>query len=401
MLRHQPPTAMYLPLSHVRQGIGRSNLDPSQFQTALEQYLGVRACFLASSGRAALYLLLQSLSTSRPARSVVLLPAYTCPALVKVLLDAGLRPCPIDISPHTLAFDMEQLLSHLNEQVLAVICVHPFGIPQAIEEVTALAYAAGAVVIEDAAQAMGARWRGKPVGTLGDFGLFSLGPGKPLSVGGGGVLCTNDEKQAQVLEQVWRQLPPATGRQSVMALARLLLLRAATHPRGWWLAARAGVQRWGDNPNSWGYAIRRLSPLQTRVGAVQLSELDEINRVRRENGRQLATRLQALDFVHVPEAADTAEPIYLRLPVLVDTAERREQLYQLLWSANMGAGRLYRYTLPEIFPQLDASPCPGAAQVARCLLTLPTHHYLTPEDINRIYACLSENGPPKFKLVIG
>lgn len=390
MLRHQPPTAMYLPLSNLRRGIGRSGGDAAQFETALAQYLGVRACFTASSGRTALYLLLNSLAAARPERSIVLLPAYTCPALVRVIEDAGLRPIPIDICLHTLAFDGEQLARYLDEQVLAVIPVHPFGIPQDVEEVMAMAQAVGAVVIEDAAQAMGACWQGRPVGTRGDFGLFSLGPGKPLSVAGGGVVCTDDEAQAQALQRAWQQLPPAARPASALALARMLLVRWATHPRGWWLAARTGVQRWGDNPNSWGYTLSRLSPLQLRLAKAQLAGLDEINRVRRENGRQLAARLQALDFVHIPAAAEAAEPIYLRLPVVVDTAERRERLHRALWSAGIGAGRMYGRALPEIFPQPDGPPCPGAAEVARRLLTLPTHHYLTTEDIIRIAQIFSE-----------
>lgn len=375
---------MYLPLSNLKEGFGRSDDALIHFRTALEQYLGVQACFLASSGRTALFLLLQTLTKVNPDRKQVLLPAYTCPALVKVILDAGLRPYPIDISPQTFMFDPDQLTSHLNEQVLALICVHPFGIPQAVEEQITQAHAVGALVIEDAAQAMGARWQGQPVGVRADFGLFSLGPGKPLSTGGGGVVCTNDQTQAQLLEETWQALPPASASASALSMIRLLLIRLATQPRGWWLAARSGLQSWGQNPNSWGYRYRGLSLAQARVGLAQLAELDEINRIRCENGRQLYDQLQGLDFVHLPEIPPEADPIYLRLPIILDTAERREQLYQALWSANLGAGRLYHYSLPEIFPDLDAPPCPGAVQIGQRLLTLPTHHYLTKKDIGRI-----------------
>ena len=384
MLRHQPPTATNLTLSDLRQGVKHTEGAESQFQAALETYLGSRACYLAASARAALHLLLKGLSAARPDRSRVLLPAYTCPALVKVILDTGLQPCPIDISPRSLAFDLEQLAVYLDGQVLAVIFVHPFGIPQAIEEVIGLAHAVDAVVIEDAAQALGARWRGRPVGTLGDFGLFSLGPGKPMSVAGGGIICTNDQTQARMLQQVWAKLPPPTARASALALARLLVFQFATHPRGWWLVARSGLHQWGLHPASWGYTCARLSPVQARIGLALLSGLNQINEVRRENGRKLAAQLQSLDFVHVPEAEESAEPIYLRLPVLVDTHEGREQLYHTLWSANIGVGRMYRQPLPEIFPQLHSPPWPGAAQVARCLLTLPTHHYLIDKDIHQI-----------------
>jgi dTDP-4-amino-4,6-dideoxygalactose transaminase len=242
----------------------------------------------------------------------------------------------------------------------------------------------GAVVIEDAAQAMGARWRGKPVGSMGDFGLFSLGPGKPLSVAGGGVICTNDKTQSQSLQQAWEALPPASASDSASSLARLLIFRLAAHPRGWWWVARTGLDHWGLHRSSWGYTCRPLSPLQARIGLALLPELDHINRVRRENGRQLVSRLQDLDFVHLPEPETAAEPIYLRLPILVDTAGRREQLHRALRKANIGAGRMYRHALPAIFPQLDLAPWDGAAQVAERLLTLPTHHYVTHKDIDRI-----------------
>ncbi len=84
------------------------------------------------------------------------------------------------------------------------------------------------------------------------------------------------------------------------------------------------------------------------------------------------------------QAGYRAEPIYLRLPLLVEGEERREHLFQHLWRAGIGVGRMYRRTLAEYFPQLAPATYPGADYVARHLLTLPTHHYLTQGDIERI-----------------
>jgi dTDP-4-amino-4,6-dideoxygalactose transaminase len=375
---------MYLPLADLRTAFSSSEEDLPRFQETLRDYLGVRRCHVAASGRAALYLLLKSLSASKPDRLRVLLPAYTCPALVRVILDAGLQPCPIDISPQTFALDGEQLRHSLDERVLAVIPVHPFGIPQDIDEGIALAHAAGAVVIEDAAQALGARWHGRPVGGRGDFGLFSFGPGKPLALAGGGAVCTDDEERAAGLDAEWRRLPRSTGMDSVEALVRLCVFRLATHPRGWWLVARTGLQRWGDSPSSWGYEVRPLSAAQARLGRALLPELDRINRVRQENALRLRDCLHDLSFVHLPSPEENAEPIYLRLPVILDTQERRERLHETLHRAGIGAGRMYRRALPELFPGLDVSSWRGAEQVARRLLTLPTHHYLTDREFDRI-----------------
>jgi perosamine synthetase len=386
MPRHIPPTAVPTAFSDLRQALTASYPVHTRFQTALSRYLGVRACWLASSGRTALFLLLRRLwgAADNPGRREVLIPAYTCPALVKVVLDVGLHPRFVDISPHTLAFENDRLAAHVGEETLAVICVHPFGIPQPVEDIRAVTHASGAVVIEDAAQAMGARLAGRPVGGMGDFGLFSLGPGKPLSTGGGGVLCTDQADHAQLLEGAWEDFSPASRAASLWALVRLALFTLAFHPLGWWLATRVGLQRVGDHEASWGYALRSLTQSQAAVGLALLGRLDAINYQRRQNAYRLMDRLEGMGFVHIPPPAETAEPIYLRLPVIITDEGRRDRLFRRLWRAGLGVGRMYRQPLPDLFPQLSAETYPGASYVARHLLTLPTHHYLTEEDVERI-----------------
>jgi dTDP-4-amino-4,6-dideoxygalactose transaminase len=363
-----------------------------QFRAALTGYLDTRACYLAASGRTALHLLLKSLAerADGPARREVLMPAYTCPALAKVALDLGLRPRLVDISPPSMAFEGAHLEAQLSERTLAVMCVHPFGIPQPVEPVLALADRVGAVVVEDAAQSLGARLGGRPVGVQGHFSLFSLGPGKPLSTGGGGILCTNQLGYMPLVERAWEALPPSSALASAWTLARLALLALAFHPRGWWLATRVGLQRAGDREASWGYGLRRLSPAQAAVGLALLERLDAINRRRRENARRMIACLQGLGFVHIPSPAATAEPIYLRLPLLVSDEEQRERLYRRLWAAGIGVGRMYRQPLSDIFPQTATESYPGASSIARHLLTLPTHHYLNDADIERIAGIFHE-----------
>ena len=98
----------------------------------------------------ALFLLLRALVEDpdlADRREVVLL-AYTCPAVAKVALDVGLRPRLVDISPATLGFDLDRLSEAIGRQTLAVMHVHPFGLPLSIEPVLDLARQAGAVVIE-------------------------------------------------------------------------------------------------------------------------------------------------------------------------------------------------------------------------------------------------------------
>jgi dTDP-4-amino-4,6-dideoxygalactose transaminase len=421
MPKHLPPTAVPIRLSDLRRGLRPPTGVEARFRAALAGYLDTPACHLAASGRTALHLLLKSLAeqADHSARRDVLMPAYTCPALAKVALDLDLRPRLVDLSPHDMAFEAAHLEAQLSERTLAVICVHPFGIPQPVEPVLDLADRVGAVVVEDAAQSLGARLGGRPVGVQGHFGLFSLGPGKPLSTGGGGILCTNQASYIPLVERAWEALPPSSALASAWTLARLAVLALAFHPRGWWLATRVGLQRAGDREASWGYGLRRLSPAQAAVGLAQLERLDAINRRRRENARRMIACLQGLGFVHIPSpaavppcgaavppcgaavppcgaavppcgaavppcGAATAEPIYLRLPLLVSDEERRERLYHRLWAAGIGVGRMYRQPLSDIFPQVATESYPGASFIARHLLTLPTHHYLSDADMEQI-----------------
>jgi dTDP-4-amino-4,6-dideoxygalactose transaminase len=213
-------------------------------------------------------------------------------------------------------------------------------------------------------------------------GLFSLGPGKPLSTGGGGILCTNDEVLIRRLERSCRLPPPALA--AAWMPVRLALLALVFRPTGWWLATRLGLHRLGDSEAAGGYTLAGLAPAQAALGLALLPRLEAINRRRRENAARLIARLRGLDFVHLPAPAEAAEPVYLRLPVIIDSAQRREQLFGRLWAAGIGAGRMYRQALPQLFPSLASEPYPGAEAVAQRLLTLPTHPYLTPADVERI-----------------
>lgn len=179
-------------------------------------------------------------------------------------------------------------------------------------------------------------------------------------------------------------LPPPSAPASGWALLRLALSVLAFHPAGWSLVTRSGLHRVGNHEASWGFALRALTESQALVGLALLDRLEAANSLRREHARQLIARLQALDFVHIPPPAAGAEPIYLRVPLLVADEARRERLFRQLWEAGLGVGRMYRLPLSEFFPQIADGAYPGAESVARHLLTVPTHHYLRPDDLERI-----------------
>ncbi len=283
-MRHYPPTATPIDWAVIRAAFDADAGDVSRFRAALADYLGVSACFPAASGRTALYLLLTTLRAEageagrEVGRTEVILPAYTCPSLAKVVEAAGLTPRLVDVSPYTLSYNSAELATAVGERTLALVCVHPFGIPQPVDGALHVAQDAGAVVIEDAAQAMGAKLGGRFVGTSGNFGLFSLGPGKPMATAGGGFVCARDDAAAELLRRAWDALPAPTGAAANLAALRIALFAAAFHPVGWWLATKAGVQRIGDNESSWGFTLKGLTAAQAGAGLALLPRLDEIKR---------------------------------------------------------------------------------------------------------------------------
>jgi dTDP-4-amino-4,6-dideoxygalactose transaminase len=278
----------------------------------------------------------------------------------------------------------------MGENTLAVIVVHPFGIPVAMGPALAAARSVGALVIEDAAQAMGARVDGRHVGTRGHVGLYSLGPGKPLALGGGGVLVTSDPTLAALLAEEWATLAPVSSVASGWAWLRMGLFSLALQPPLWWLATRLGAQNVGANEASWGYRLSGLTGSQAAVGLALLPRLDSINQQRREHARHLLAGLANLSSLTTPgidgtrRVENTKQPIFLRLPLLTSTLAQADTIFATLSAAGIGVGRMYGRTISEFFPELAGTELPGSERMARTLLTLPTNHHIRPEEIAQI-----------------
>lgn len=366
----------------------------------LAHRLDVADVLPTASGRTALALLLQGLVAQAGdfVRNEVILPAYTCPSLVKVILDAGLIPRLVDLTPATLEFAPQPLAAALSTRTLAVIFVHPFGLPLELDGVRAAAHAVGAVLIEDAAQAMGARIAGRYAGTIGDFGIFSVGPGKPLAAGGGGFLTVNHQRptwlpQAWLDEELprrWAQLKNPGAAATLWSGAKLGLVGLLFHPWGWQLAWRMGIGKAGDSEMGQRYEQARMTRVQ--CGAVlQLWATWEANTARRQIialglKRALASIPQVTMVENFLEQEGRAEPAWLRFPLFAPDLAQRDAWVDGLQRAGIGAGKMYRISLAARFPDLGHAPeeFPGAQAIAERLLTLPTHHYVDENDVARM-----------------
>jgi dTDP-4-amino-4,6-dideoxygalactose transaminase len=392
VLHHIPPTAFPIRWRDFTAGISAASSAQDvveQFSHQIATQVGSQHTYLVNSGRSALTLILKSLRTANSSNKV-LIPAYSCSTVLQSVLEAGLEPIFCDVSLDTLNFDEAEIMEKIEEKPLAVVGVHLYGLAQDFSEIVALSRQRGIVFIEDAAQAFGARIRGKLAGMQGDFGLFSLGSGKCLPVGGGGVIVA-DGPDGSKLESTLSDEIEAGKPSGLHWLVKLLTYRLAVNPLGWWIVNRSSLnpaEAGGDFQHLPEISHKQLSQVQAGIGLSQLQRAEENYQVWRTNASVLSQRLREFDFIKLPEISEGSQPVYLRLPIVLDNPAGTERLFNKLEKAGIGVSRSYRFTLPGVYSEhkpIDVLDFPGADHLSRCLLTLPTNVYLDGRAIEKIY----------------
>ena len=379
------------------------------------RYFAVPHVFFAGSGREALCLLLTALRPGAEHRDEVLLPAYASYTLPAAVVRAGLRVALYDVEPASLTPRLESLRAALSRRTLAVVACHLFGFPFDLAPLAGLCREAGAVLVDDAAQAMGATVNGVPAGRMGDVGLFSLGRGKCITAVRGGVLITRDNGLAELLRPMLAAAggPKRPGKESAHNAAILLnacgfaLLR---RPALYRLPASLPWLRLGESIFDPGFRQSPFGSAQAALALHALAGLAEANRQRKTKAARYTESLGMNSGFRLIAPAPGAEPVYTRFPLLPrcdGEADGRTRSVPPVPGGNNGRERLSparRFApafadlgvspgfplplqaIPELRPFL-AHPdgdYPGAAFLARRLFTLPTHDHVRPEDLSAI-----------------
>lgn len=200
----------------------------------------------------------------------VIVSPYTMSACAVCPLLYGAIPIFADVQLHTGSLDPVSIEQRITERTRAILVVHQFGIPAEMDSILALARKHGLKVVEDCAQAPGARYRGRPVGTMGAIGIFSLNVNKTIQVGEGGICITNDEDLRD----------------------RLALIR--NHAEA--VVGDAGVK---EITNLIGFNLR-LTEIAAALGIEQLKKLDRLNSQRIRYVEALSEALAKIPFLVPP-----------------------------------------------------------------------------------------------------
>ena len=406
--RSLPPAAAPIGSAGISSGIrgmfrGRKEIE--RFRSELKEYFGVRHCFLVSSGKAALALILMALKELSPARDGVLIPAFTCYSVPSSVIRAGLRIRLCDLQSNGFDFDFAQVSTLLSgtarprgadradpgRALLAVVPTHLFGYPADVQRLRNLIQDRGITIVEDAAQAMGESREGRKLGTLGDVGFFSLGRGKAFSTVEGGVIVTDQDDIARVLKRRVDSLPGYGFWGSLKLVCKAAGLALLIHPMLFWIPRSLRFLRLGETLFERDFPILRMSSFQAGLAANWVERLRNLRDARMANVKRWLAILEEIGNCG-PWLEHSRTLGLVRYPIRVRDPDRRSSLLQE--SAERGAGVAPVYPdsinrLPELRAEIPAQACPIAESCASELVTLPTHAYLTPDDMAMLRRLLS------------
>lgn len=356
-------------------GISSGEKSVERFEEEIKEYFGVRYVFTVSSGKAALALILRALKTLSSKREVVI-PAYTCFSVPSAIVKAGLKVKLCDIDASTLDFDYKMLETKMNENTLCVVPNHLFGIPSDLDRIQSLCRLRGIYIVEDAAQAMGGIYKGRKLGTIGDVGFFSFGRGKNITCGSGGVILTNSQQIASAIERECTSLERPGFSESVKEWISLVLMKIFIRPALFWFPNGLPFLKLGETFFYKDFPMKRFSGMKSGLLRRWKERLEQSQRDRTENGSYFIKSLCA----HVPGRKDIP---YLRLPIVVESVEKRNRIYSLSRERGLGVSVMYPTAIDkieELRADFQGEAFPSAKEVAEKLVTVPVHALMSDRD---------------------
>lgn len=319
------------------------------FETEFADYCGTTHCIGVGNGLDALHLILKAMDIG-PGDEVIV-PSNTYIATWLAVSYAGAVPVPVEPDSRTYNIDPARIEAVITPRTKAILAVHLYGQPADMDPINEIARKHGLKVIEDAAQAHGARYKGRRTGALGDAAGFSFYPGKNLgALGDGGAVTTNDPELAE----------------------RIQVLRN--------YGSRVKYYNEVKGFNS------RLDELQAAFLRVKLKHLDEWNGRRSELARRYGEKLSSSELV-LPFVPDWAEPAW-HLYVVLDG--NRDSLQRRLGEA--GIGSMIHYPVPPhlqpAYEELELRV--GSLSIAELLcgkmLSLPMGPHMTSDQVDAVSA---------------
>ena len=319
----------------------------AEFETNFAAYCGGKSAIAVNSGTSALHLAL--LAAGIGAGDEVITVPFTFVATVAAIRYTGARPVFVDIDPASYTIDVNRIESAITPRTKAIMPVHLYGQPADMDPILAIARKHGLIVIEDAAQAHGAEYKGRRVGSIGDLGCFSFYPGKNLGAyGEGGAVVTDNPQHVRTIRML----------------------------RDW-----GQEERYKHVLQGYNY---RMEGIQGAILKVKLKYLEAWTEARRSHGARYTELLKGADAV-TPVVMPYARHVFHVYALLVN---QRQQVQEALTAAGVQTGIHYPIAIHMLEAHKDLGYQPGdfpvAENVASRELTIPMFPELTEEQISTV-----------------
>jgi dTDP-4-amino-4,6-dideoxygalactose transaminase len=346
----------------------------------IRDYFGTKHIFFLSSGKAALVLILKGLLSLR-AREKVLIPAYTCYSVPSAIVKSGLEIVLCDVDPETLDFDYLQLERLADDKTLCIVSTHLFGIPSDVDRTRRICEEKGIFLVEDAAQAMGVEHVGRKLGTLGDVGLFSMGRGKNITCGSGGIILTSSREIAESIRKIHRELKREPALECVKSVAEALFMKIFLNPYLYWVPCGLPFLGIGETKFDPDFPVYRLSNFKAGMLGSWREKMEQYNRCRILNGRHYKDAFALRKDWKIY----SRELPYLRFPIYANNPDGKARACRRF--GDLGVSPMYPDSvnrIEKLREYFGLFHFPGAERIAGTLMTLPTHILLADDDRGRI-----------------
>ncbi|MBU7013788.1 MAG: DegT/DnrJ/EryC1/StrS family aminotransferase [Theionarchaea archaeon] len=379
---HAPPHTA-LELIHALSLVGKERGHVRDlFETEVKEFLNTDSYMTVATGRRALYLGLKILAIDKG--SEVIIPAFTTNIIPMVLAECGIRPVPADVESRTYTLDPESVAKRITSETRAILTDHVFGYPSEIGWLKDLCEDHDLFLVEDAASAFGARYRGTPVGTFGDIGMFSFGYGKSISMGKGGGIVVHSSHDMMRLKSSCRG-----GRSSAPCLVRTLGAVVLANPLLYGLIGSALKEDLVQHQYM-DYRIeiedtRDLSLLSYALGIQQIR--GRLFEVRRKIALTYMDILSRLDAVSVPSEKKEIHAVYTWFFVKTEDEDSRNRICARMRRLGIEPA-LPRFGFPvskSFYAPRHASDIPVSRNLSKTLIGLPLRNPISASMLQAIF----------------
>lgn len=373
-----------------------------EFENEFKKYVGMKHAIAVSSGRFAMYLIFKILDIKKNVDEIIL-PAFTPYIVAKIPIICGLKPVFVDIDPNTRNIDTSEIEKKITKNTKIIFIVYLYGFPIDIEKIAKIAKKHNILLIEDCAQALGARYKNKNVGNLGDINIFSFGERKTLNTYGGGMIVTNNDllqqrirkeidkypypKKIEIIKRVifmplrWfvRTPPMVTLFVYPIYYVRRLINKnfISDYP---FAIPESKIKKFDEKMLLKNYGTK-YSNLQATIGLIQLKNLDEHIRAIHKNVKIINNFIK-----NPPMVSEHIYPSYFFY--CIETNQKNKLLNKLFNEGILTTSAGY-WALPDLNVFSDyKSDCPNARYIRNRIIFLPIQPELKKKDMMKIVKVL-------------